>query len=250
LADRPDAAVPEVRAAAQASYRRLVTAGRAAVLRLFEQAAPDGKESPAVWRSVADAGHNSSELREWRHLANVLLRFADPGTEDPVAALTEFLRRDRFDLAVRGFLLSIPDELKGQRYRPQNPLTLGAQSSGGPERKVTFRLDGDGQRDSRSRTTTYSFSVDGPSALPFTPGDAFWAEVPLRDAAGREWKFSWWSNGSRTLSYQLERVELPPRRHLADQKIESGDLADGVVLTPVPYRSVPRVPDLLPDVRR
>ncbi len=250
LADTPDAAVPEVKAAAQASYRRLVTAGRAVVLRLFDQIAPDGKETPSRWRAVADSAQNSADLREWRHLANVVLRFADPGAEDPVAALASFLRRERFDLDVRGFRLAVPDELKGQRYRPQSPLTLGEQSSGGPERKLTFRLDGDGVRDSRLRLTTYTYAVDGTTSFAFAPGDAFWADVPLRDAAGREWKFSWWSNGSRTLSYQLERIELPPRLHAADQKIENGDLADGVVLTPVPAGAVPRVPDLLPDVRR
>jgi hypothetical protein len=249
LADLPDVAAPEVRQAARVSFHRAIRAGQAVVLQHFRQVAPDGKVTPQHWLAVADWLPAAPELRDWRELANLLLRLSDENAEDPVTALAAFLRRDHFELELRSVRLAIPDDLKNQHFRPYGPFVVYVQDAERNVHRLMFRPDGDGTRDPRRRLTTYSFAVEGQGTLTVRPADVVWADVPLRDATGREWKLSWWANGGRSAQYQFERLALPPRLHPADQKIESGDLADGVTLTPIPERGLPHVPDLMPDVR-
>jgi len=54
---------------------------------------------------------------------------------------------------------------------------------------------------------------------------------------------------SRTLTYQFERLRRGPYVHRADQDVATGDLAESVVVTIIPDEGLPRVPDLLPEVR-
>ncbi|HEY1379737.1 MAG TPA: hypothetical protein VGF55_23235, partial [Gemmataceae bacterium] len=81
-ADLPDAAAPEVRRAARASYERAIQAGREVVRRHYLDVYPDGKETHQRWQAVADWLPNAPELRDWRELANLLLRLSDPAAED------------------------------------------------------------------------------------------------------------------------------------------------------------------------
>jgi hypothetical protein len=249
----PDAAAPEVRQAARTSYQRAILAGQEVVRRQYRKLYPDGAETHQRWLAVADWLPKAPELQDWRELAIVLARLSDPGTEDPVTALEKFLRRDRFELDLRGLQLTIPDDLKDQRFRPQGPLVISVQDAQQPVRKLTFRLaDVEGTRDPRRRVTTYAFNVEGTNVAAVRPGEAVWADVLLRDAGGSEWQFSWWANGNRSAVYQFERLTLPPRLHRPSQdgpQISAGDLAVGVGLTPVPGGGIPRVPDLLPAVR-
>jgi hypothetical protein len=247
--DLPDAAAPEVRQAARTSYQRAIQAGREVVKRHYLQQYPDGKETHERWLAIAGWLPTAPELRDWRELANVLLRLSDPGAEDPVTALAAFLRRDRFELELRDLRLSIPDDLKDQRFQPRSPLVVYVRDAERVDHKLTFRSEAEPVHDARRRITTYSFTVEGPSAVSARPGDLVWADVGLRDAGGGEWQFSWWANGGRSALYQSDHLALPPRLHRPSQPIESGDLAAGVTLTPVPDRGLPRVPDLLPALR-
>jgi hypothetical protein len=252
LDDLPDAVAPEVRLAARSSYQRAIQAGQEAVKRQYLKLFPDGPETHQRWLAVAGWLSDPAELRDWRELANVLLRLSEPGAEDPVTALAGFLRRDQFELDVRSFRLGIPDDLKDQRFRPQGPLTISVQDAGRTSHKLTYRPDVEGARDARRRVTTYTLTVEGTSVATVRPGDTVWADVLLRDAGGGEWQLSWWANNHRSQVYQFERLALPPRLHRPSQQndvITAGDLATGVTLTPVPERGFPRVPDLLPPMR-
>jgi hypothetical protein len=250
VADLPDVAAPEVRQAARRSYDHAIQAGRLAVLRRWQQIAPDGQETLARWQTVADGLEAARELRDWRELTNLLARLFDPQSADPVTALTTFLRQSRFELDPRGFRVQIPDDLKDQRFRPQGKLTLSVQNADRKVTSVTFRPEGDGVHDARRRVTTYVFTAEATGPVVDHPGDLLWAELPVRDADGREWKLSWWSVPIRSSLYQFERLTLPPRLYRPEQKVETGDVAAGVVLSPVPEGSVPIVPDLFPDLSK
>ncbi len=249
LADLPDVVVPEVRQAAQLSYQRAIDAGRAVVRQRYRDIAPDGKETLAAWRQVADWLPAAPELREWRELANALLRLSDPNATDPVTALATFLRLDRFELSLSSARLTIPDDLKDLRLRPQGPFTISVQESAGSVQKLTFRRDGDGTHDPRRRVTTYTFTAEKAAPQTIRPGDAVWADIPLRDANGGDWQLSWWANGTRSSVYQTEHLVRPPRLHRPNQEADAGELVEGVDLAPVPERGLPRVPDLLPRAR-
>jgi hypothetical protein len=248
LNDLPDPAASEVRQAAHTAYTHLIQAGRDVVRRKFLQGAPDGQESWARWQPVAEWLPVAPELRDWRELANVLRRLADPSTPDPVAALADFLRRSEFRIELSSLRLTVPYDIRGLSVRPVDRLTIYVQT-GDKVAKLPLRLDGEGARDPRRRVTTYTFSADGLGTLPYRPGDVVWADVPLRDATGREHTFSWWAVPIRSTVYQIERLAVSPRLHATGQKIENGEVADGVTLTPVPESGLPRVPDLLPSPR-
>jgi hypothetical protein len=95
---------------------------------------------------------------------------------------------------------------------------------------------------------TYTLVAENVATLTVRPGESLAAELPVRDATGREWMLSW-SRGERSPLYQFERLALPPRLRKADAPLDTGDAVDGVTLTPVPGRGLPRVPDLLPSLR-
>jgi len=248
LADLPDPAAAEVRQAAQSAYHHLIQAGRAVVRRKFLEGAPDGQETWARWQPIAEWLPAAPELRDWRELANVLRRLSDPAAPDPVAALADFLRRGEFRIELTSLRLTVPYDIRGLSVRPVDRLTISVQT-GEKVAKLALRLDGEGARDARRRITTYTFSADGLGGVAYRPADVVWADVPLRDATGREHTFSWWAVPIRSTVYQIERLAVPPRLHAAGQKIESGEIAEAVTLTPVPESGLPRVPDLLPNPR-
>src|SRR5581483_10622808 len=116
----PDAVAGEVRGAAAASYRNLLPAGREAVLAQLQRVSPDGRETAERWRQLRDWAASPPELKDWRELATLLARLADPRALDPVTALADFLRRDRFDLELQTLTVTIPDDVK---VRPVGKLT-------------------------------------------------------------------------------------------------------------------------------
>ena len=75
------------------------------------------------------------------------------------------------------------------------------------------------------------------------------ANARVRDASGAALVLSWWANGIRNSAYQFDRIDLPPRIHLPNQKAEDGIPATGVTIAPVPESGWPRLPDSLPGVR-
>ncbi len=240
----PDAAVPEVRQAADVSYKNAIAAGQDAILRQLQQLSPDGKETPQRWQELRQwlAG-NPPELNGWRELVRLLARLRNPKSEDPVAALSEFLRQDRFELELTQITLVIPDDLKA---RPVGNLVIVHRPASG-ETRLSFVQRGAGQHEAEGRQTRYTFVPEGRATLTYHPGDTLWAELPVnRDADNRERQLLW--SGCRSLVYQFERLQKPPRLRRTEPP-EASTVADGVQLIVSPASGVPTVPDLLPVVK-
>ena len=79
--------------------------------------------------------------------------------------------------------------------------------------------------------------------LTYRPGDTLWATLPLRDD-----RLFTWVRG-RSLMYQFERLNRPPRLHKTEEESTNGTLEEKVVLTITPADGVPSLPDLMPVVR-
>jgi hypothetical protein len=246
LASLPEAVQTPVRRAAEAAYQNLVKAGQDAILARLQQG--DGRETRERWLAVADWVVKAPELADWRELVAVAGRLADPRGEDPVPALAGFLRRDRFDLEIRRVRVTIPDNLAADRLSPAGDLTvyLRPPGDGGETTTLALKRDPEVVRDSIRGTSTYTFVTDGPGKLTYRPGDLFWADLPLRDPSGRDWKLTW--TKCRSLTYQFERLTRAPRLHRAGQDSSSGTSAEDVTTVVLPEGGIPKVPDLLPVV--
>lgn len=224
--------------------QQLIDAGKREIVRRVAPAAKQGVVSPAQWRAVGDAFAGDAALRPWRELLVIVTRWLDPQTADPVETLVEFLRRDQFEIDLRGLLLTIPDAIQNQVWKPAGPFIISIQRANARVETVSFRA-----KDTAGAPTGYSFAIEGPGAFVIRPGDSIWAEIKVRDANGGERTLTWWANGVRTAAYQFDRFELPPRMHRADQKPEAGELVLGVTVEFSPDRAWPRLPDLLPALR-
>ncbi len=245
LAGLPDAVVGEIRRAARLRYERALDAGREVVLRRLHEVSPEGRETVEGWQRVRTWLANPEELQAWRVVATVLARLQNPEAEDPITALSAFLRQERFDLEMRRLQLEIADDL---RVRPVGKLTIYHRT--GEQRRPTlaYELAGDPQRDPRRQVTLYSFRPEAGTTLTYRPGDTLWAELPLKDADNRDWLFTWARSRSPQV-YQFERLVQPPRLHRPNQENTEGKIAEGVLLTGIPERGIPPVPDLMPVVR-
>jgi hypothetical protein len=245
LAELPESAANAIRPAIRATYDRIIGAGRQEIARR------SGSSSPTVaqLQKAANDVANDSELRAWRELHAFVGHWLDPNAAGPLAALQEFLKRDRFDVQLRGLRLIIPDDLRDSRLRPNSDLVISAQRSDNTVSKLVFRLADEGVREPAQRVTAFTFVSEGTGKLTLHPGDVIWAEGNVRDGTGTALVLSWWANGIRNSAYQFDRIELPPRIHGPNQKAEDGAAATGVAIVPVPVSGWPRLPDLLPGVR-
>jgi hypothetical protein len=239
----PEAAEPEIRQAARMNYEYLLEPGRGEVLRRLREAGSGEEETAARWAAVQKwLASGPPELAAWRVLATVLGRLQDPDTPDPVTALAAFLEKESFALDLQVMRLEIPDKVEA-RPDPGAKLTVFHQPAGGDATKYTFEPSGEGQRDVERRVRTYTFRPTSAARWTYRPGDALWAELPLRDGQ----MFTWARD--RSLRYQFERLARPPRLHKSGEPSSSGTLAEGVRLLVTPPDGLPRVPDLLPVVR-
>jgi hypothetical protein len=245
LADLPESAATAIRPAGRATYDRIIEAGRHEITRRAGADSPTARQLQTAASEVA----NAPELSAWRELLAFVGHWLDPNAADPLAALQEFLQRDRFDVQLRGLRLIIPDDLRGSRLRPNGILVISAQRADKSVSKLTLRLADEGVREPSQRITAFTFVSEGTGKLTLRPGDVIWAEVNVRDATETVSVLSWWANGIRNSAYQFDRIELPPRIHRPDQKAEDGIMAAGVTIVPAPERGWPRLPDLLPGVR-
>lgn len=240
--DLPDAVVGEVERAARRSYDHAIEAGREVVLRHLLDAG-DGRESPEAWRRLLPWLAAPQDLQAWRAIAATLARLQDPDALDPVTALDLFLRHDRFDLDLGHLTLDLPDDLK---LRPAGRLAIHHRPGGEARPPLLYEVVGDGRRDVRRRVTVYTLRPLGASTLTYRPGDLFWVELPVKDSDNRDWMLTWTRNRSQV--FQFERLTQPPRLHRKDQENLEGKLAEGVVVTVIPPRGLPTVPDLVPVV--
>jgi hypothetical protein len=244
--DLPEAATADLRRAARTNYDNLLESGRATVLRRLRQAGTDDRETVERWADVRRwLQQGPEELADWRILARVLHRLADPGAEvlDPVDELASFLSRERFDIKLTRLRLGIPRDLG---VEPQGKLSVVHDAEG---KLRTITLDpGEGQYNTQTRVTTYNFSAGGDGSIVYRPGDGVWATLLLRksgDSGG--WAFSWIRGRSRL--YEFEHLERGAWLHQEGKEPTTGKYLEDIRLVPAGDTHIPRVPDLMPIVK-
>jgi hypothetical protein len=244
--DLPEAAGPDLRRAAQTSYDNLLESGRAVVLRRLRQAGSDDKETPERWKDVRRwLQQGPEELADWRVLARVLRRIAEPNAEvlDPVDELAAFLGRDGFEIKLTRLRLGIPRDLG---VEPQGKLSVNFDADN-KSRTITLEA-GEGQYNTQTRTTTYNFSATGDGSFVYRPGDGLWATLPLRKpGASSGWAFSWIRGRSRL--YEFEHLERGAWLHPEGKEPSSGKYYEDIRLIPAGDTHIPRMPDLMPIVK-
>jgi hypothetical protein len=238
----PDVVRPEVERRLRQSIDQANRDGQRLILERLTAINTSGREEPADWPRVGEY-LLSPPLASWRELVGILHRLADPTAENPVEATAAFVRRTSFDLDPRRVRVRIPDTVSDAPVRPTGELTLIHRSAeGGEPTRLALRQDGEPQRDKQS--LVYTFVGSGP-AIMYRPGDAFFAELAVRKA-DRDLKLTW--AGSRTLSFQFERLAREPRLHAPEQRNVEGLLATGVTVT-VAEGQFPVLPPMIPTVQ-
>jgi hypothetical protein len=243
--DLPDAVAANVRRAARSSYDHLLLGGREVVLAHL-QALGDGEESESLWRRLAEWLTAPKELADWRQLATLLLHIQGPEASDPVTALADFLRQDRFEIEIQQLTMEVPYDRK---LRPAGKLTVyhGPAHAPGLPALVFKLIDDDGRRDPDRRITSYSFTRDTGVAFSYRPGDTLYASLPVKLEGAGDWLLTW--SRCRSEVFQFERLVRPPRLHARDQDNLQGELVEDLVIIYLPEHGIPRVPDLLPIVK-
>ncbi len=246
LTDLPEAAVPDIQQAAQGNYDNpgqktgLRRTGQEFVLRRLEKTPGEGETSQrwAEVRTWLQSG--PEELRDWRVLARVLRRLAEPNVKDsdPVTELATFLGEDHFDIHFRRLTLKIPRDLG---VHPSGPVVVHQENS-------EFKLEqaGESSYDVQSRLTTFTFGPADAVSFTFRPGDQVWASLPLKkDGDDHKWAFNWVRG--RSSLYQFEALGLGAYL-AADGQPATAKYYEDITLTENGKPPVPRLPDLLPVV--
>lgn len=242
----PESARAEITQKARQSYDRIIAAGRQAIARQFRTQFSDGRETAERWRAVGQWLVQSGELRDLRELQVAFLRFLHPTYEDPASELSTFLHRDRFEAQLNGIRASVADDVGGRNLSVNGNLTIFVSHNGQTARHA-FTKDAR-VATNEPKTKTYSFSAAGEGRIILHPGDAVWAELPVRDAQNKDLLLTWRDNGMRSALYQFEQLSLTPMLKSADPGSKA-QKADGVSLMFDPKDAWPRVPDLLPSLK-
>jgi hypothetical protein len=226
-------------------YHNLLIPAHQAVLRQLKLSGTGKEETAERWSAVRVWLQKPDELESWRVLASVLLRLDNPSVEDPVTALASFLAKDKFLIEIRTLKVEIP-ELRSLRPRAESRFILLHPAS---ERQpaLAFEPQGARERDSDRRVWVYTYRLDASVArsLTYRPGDKLWAELPL--SGGKE-RLVW--SDTRSMMYQFGRLLNPPRLQAEGaSSLTEGRRLDDVRLRFSPEGGVPRVPDLMPEVR-
>jgi hypothetical protein len=243
----PEAAAADFRQAAQANYANLLEPGRAAVLRRLAKAVPGNRETAAGWQEVQHwLQKNPEELVEWRVLAGLLHRLAEPGVEepDPVSELAFFLSRDRFEIALGSLSLKVPRDLG---VRPQDNLSVIHKTASG-ENTLSLERVGEPEYDPQTRLNTYTFRLLQRATLTYHPGEDLWAQWPLRKEGETGARTLSWVRGRSTM-FQFEHLQRGAFLHSADQAPATGTYYENLRPLSGPQTQIPRVPDLLPVVK-
>ena len=200
-------------------------------------AAKQTADTPEGWRRLADA-LNEPAIRDWGRLLHVLVRLENAQAADPVVELAAFLRTTEFPLELKGFELSVPLALRVPPVVPAGAIAITV----GESAPRTFKLAGEGITEGLN--AVYRFVPEQAGAVKYRPGDGFKAELPVR--SGDQRFAMTWDDG-RTKAYQFDRLSREPRLVLASGTAE---LATGVTLTPILGSKLPRLPLLLPEMKR
>jgi energy-coupling factor transporter ATP-binding protein EcfA2 len=246
LAELPEAVEAEMLGTIRARYERLIEAGRAVVLRQFEQLEPEHHETVEGWQKVREWLGTPGTLADWRTLAVLLGRLLHLANPDPIAALADFLAKDQFDLHCQELTLTIPVKL---RLIPSGSLTVHHKQGTESLPSLTFSsTTPTGSQEASRAPSNYRFIADGSSQLAYRPGELLWATLPVKrpDEDG-DWLLTW--SMCRSQLYQFERLLRSPRLHRSEQPNTEGKIAEGVLLSIIPPNGVPAAPDLLPVVK-
>ena len=242
----PQAVADDVRRRARANYDRLLEPARALVLDRL-RAAPSGDptapdaETPARWRPVREWLNDPKELAGWRALAGPLARLADAPAADPASALAAFLDEKSFSIDLESITVVIPDELE-VKPRPGEALTVYHGPGGGEAHPaLVFRAADDGARVGERPLHAYAFQALKPGQkIDYAPGDALYAELPLRDRRTLRW------DERRSRLYRFEALRTEPSLRGTDA--DDVKKAEGVRLRFSPEAGAPKVPELMPAV--
>jgi hypothetical protein len=120
-------------------------------------------------------------------------------------------------------------------------LNVTISSSGEPEVRG-FKLSGEGTTEGLN--TVYRFAAEKPAAIAFKSGDGLKLELPVRSGEQR-FTLIWDDGASRT--FPFDRWQREPKLVPAAGAVEP---ATGVALAPAFGSKLPRLPLLLPDVKR
>lgn len=243
--DLPDAVAAEIHHWAKSSYDHLLTAGRKTVSERLEKTAA-GQDNAEAWKSLLSWLTDPEELREWRIVAMALAGVIDSQAPDPVSALAEFVRQDRFQLDIRQIVLEMPIE---SGIRPVGPFTIYKGKTALTAAPVmSLKLtDPGGRPEADGRAVSFSFLPAVETMLPYVPGEFMYATLPVtKNGDTRGWILTWARRRSET--YAFECLNWPPRLHRSDEENTQGELLDSVTLTVTPPLGIPSVPDLLPVV--
>jgi hypothetical protein len=220
------------------------TAARHARRLILDRLGPAaGQETYADWQPLAAWLETDPVMAQWGELLGLIRRMADRDHGgDPVRELAAFLRQEKFDAVVRVIVLTVPDDLRGQRAIPAGPFVFTVRpADGGPPQEYRYRLDGDSRRD--GPTTISRFIPDGhEGTMTFRPGDEVLASVSYR-AGGVEFELLWSDGRSRV--YTFDRLLRQPEVRRRDSPF-AGERAIGVRLVLLPETGWPAVPPLLP----
>ena len=184
-------------------------------------------------------------FRDWGRLLHLLARLDDPAAANPVSELVAFLGpkvKDRaFPLDLPGFELAIPLELRVPRLEPAGPLTVTLTPRGGGQPVAKAFKPGDGTQ--QGLVMVYRYRPEAGDRFTYRPGDGLKVEAAVR--SGDQRFVLLWSVGG-TETFQFDRLAREPRL----TRDATSEPATGVRLTPTGEATLPRVPVLLPDVRR
>lgn len=227
--------------AARREYARLLPVGRARVLRRY---LAEKGDAAARWRGVRAWLQATNELEAFNELALLYQRLFEVRPEAPVPALVKFLGEESFTLTVETMVVEVR-AFSGIEPERKAPLRLTVSVDGKPV-VVELAPAGGGRDDPKRKRTLYTYQARRQS-LAYAPGAELSLELPLEGRKGEGRARLVWAD-SRTTRYQFEKLLNPPRRQVNGGKPESRELRD-VSLSFQPADGVPRVPDLLPEVR-
>jgi hypothetical protein len=188
-------------------------------------------DTPDAWRKLGE-NLNDPTIRDWGRLLHAMRKLDDPRAADPVQDLAAFLRTPEFSLEFTGFELSIPLALRVPALVPAGPLTItvGAESR-------SFKLSGESTTEGLS--AIHRFVAEKATALAFKPGDAIKIELPVRSGDQR-FTLTWDDAANRT--FPFDKLQREPKL--------GAEPATGVVLTPAFGSKIPKLPLLLPEMKK